>query len=264
MISAIYYIYNTKSQKMYIGSSKDVIKRLNCHQRHLRQNNHDNKYLQNSWNVYKEDNFTFAILERTKSKNLIEREQFWIDYYNSHNDKFGYNICPKAGSPFAGRKHSIRSKKLMSFKAKGQTHFLGCKHSEEAKKKMVLSWKTKRRKGKREGCFHSEETKKKISKGNMGKIPWNKNLKNTQSIEQRKASSLRLKGKKRSKETKGKISEGLKKCIRERLKKGLFHWNKNKVSPMKGKHHSDKAKEVLSKKLMGRTPWNKNLKYSLN
>jgi hypothetical protein len=55
--------------------------------------------LQNSWNRTKDKpTFEFSIIEEvTDISKLFEREQYWIDYYQSYKHDFGYNIDYKAG-----------------------------------------------------------------------------------------------------------------------------------------------------------------------
>ncbi len=77
--SGIYCIINTKNQKKYIGSSKNIYQRLLKHRALLRKNMHENKKLQNSWNKHGEEVFQYFILEFCTEKILIEREQFYID-----------------------------------------------------------------------------------------------------------------------------------------------------------------------------------------
>ena len=53
-MSGVYQIYNTETNKRYIGSSIDVERRLKEHLRNLKANRHCNQHLQNAWNRYKE------------------------------------------------------------------------------------------------------------------------------------------------------------------------------------------------------------------
>jgi group I intron endonuclease len=47
-------------------------------------------------------NFSFTILEYCDKKDLIKREQYYIDLLKPE-----YNICLIAGAPMAGRRHSV-------------------------------------------------------------------------------------------------------------------------------------------------------------
>lgn len=92
--SGIYQILNLTNQKCYVGSSKDIIRRFSWHRGMLKRNKHTNKHLKNAWNKDLENNFVFRILEivdnPTKDR-LEEREDYWIDYYDSMNEGRGYN-----------------------------------------------------------------------------------------------------------------------------------------------------------------------------
>lgn len=72
--SGIYCIINIKNSKRYVGSSSNIRRRLWCHRAYLRHNNHENPYLQNAWNKYKEEGFDFYILEACEIEKLLERE----------------------------------------------------------------------------------------------------------------------------------------------------------------------------------------------
>jgi group I intron endonuclease len=58
----IYVIENIANRKVYIGRSKDIGSRISSHKHNLRNNIHINKYLQNAWNKYGENNFKNVIL----------------------------------------------------------------------------------------------------------------------------------------------------------------------------------------------------------
>ena len=48
-ISGIYMIYNTINNKIYIGSSVDIIKRMDSHLSYLRNGKHHSVHLQRAW-----------------------------------------------------------------------------------------------------------------------------------------------------------------------------------------------------------------------
>lgn len=84
-------IRNIINDKKYIGQSTNVKDRLKRHKTNLENNNHNNKYLQRSWNKYGSDNFEFVIIEICNTSLLDERERYWIEYYNTFGDG-GYNL----------------------------------------------------------------------------------------------------------------------------------------------------------------------------
>jgi hypothetical protein len=93
MSSGIYIIKNKIDNKIYVGSSLNVDYRKQKHFWMLKKNVHDNQHLQNSFNLYGESNFEFTIVEECENENLIHRENFYIDYYQSNLSQYGYNLA---------------------------------------------------------------------------------------------------------------------------------------------------------------------------
>ena len=89
----IYMIQNSANNKVYIGSSIKIETRFMNHKYALRCGNHDNEYLQNSYNKYGENNFTFEIVELCDVSELIKKENFYIDKYSSNDLNKGYNLA---------------------------------------------------------------------------------------------------------------------------------------------------------------------------
>jgi group I intron endonuclease len=93
----IYIIRNLINDKIYVGSTKTNFKqRLYNHLRDLENGEHCNKHLQNSYFKYGEYNFQFEIQEVIASimpiNYFLAKEQFYINYYNSNINSYGYNI----------------------------------------------------------------------------------------------------------------------------------------------------------------------------
>jgi len=83
----IYCIKNTFNNKCYIGSSKNIKNRLLKHRSLLRNNKHENSYLQSAWNKYFEENFICFLLELSSIENLAIVEQKWINLFGDYNLK---------------------------------------------------------------------------------------------------------------------------------------------------------------------------------
>lgn len=92
VVCGIYCIENLVNHKRYVGQSIDIYHRWQDHKRELNGNRHHNMYLQRAWNKYKEDNFSFHILEACDASVLDERETYYIDKFNCLNNRYGYNI----------------------------------------------------------------------------------------------------------------------------------------------------------------------------
>lgn len=91
-ISGIYEIRNIINDKRYIGQSKNIYARISKHINQLLANKHCNKHLQSAWNIYGENSFVCDVLEYCDIDKLNEKELFWIEHYNSNDNKYGYNI----------------------------------------------------------------------------------------------------------------------------------------------------------------------------
>lgn len=84
----VYKVTNLQTNKYYIGSSKDILKREKYHFSRLKNNKHFNKHLQNSFNKYGVDSFTFEIIKEMSNFNkneLLKLEQHYIDIEKESN-----------------------------------------------------------------------------------------------------------------------------------------------------------------------------------
>jgi len=105
--TGIYKIENIANGKVYIGQSINLYTRLLGHKSTLKTNKHFNRYLQRSWNKYGEDNFTFNILEKCDTDDLNDREQYWIEKYNSCDRLKGYNIDHGGNRDYMSDEHKL-------------------------------------------------------------------------------------------------------------------------------------------------------------
>lgn len=115
--SGIYKIICLVNNKVYIGSSIDTKVRIRKHKESLRRKKHENNYLQNTYNKYGLDLFSYEVIEEVDDKVLLlEREQFWINAFKSNIRENGFNLKPNASS------------------------MLGFKKTEESKLKISKKW----------------------------------------------------------------------------------------------------------------------------
>ncbi len=131
----IYKITNTITGNFYIGSSKNIDARWRDHKKRLRNNKHENKYLQNSWNKYGEQAFVFSVLELCSLDTLLIQEQAYIDTFWDFKT-LCFNISVKAGSgpgPTLGSKHSDETKEKQAQSLKGNKNALGVVRSSQFK-----------------------------------------------------------------------------------------------------------------------------------
>jgi group I intron endonuclease len=177
----IYLIYCLANQRVYIGQSKSIKKRLAVHQLKLKGNKHANTYLQNAYNKYGVDMFVFRPCEYpedTSMENLTLREQYWIDQFDAMNPRRGFNM--KEAGP-AGA-HKEETKKRLSEVGKGNQNAKGSIRSEEDKAKQSASRKgrvapnkgvpmSEEQKQKMIGRTYTEESRKKMSESAKNKPP---------------------------------------------------------------------------------------------
>jgi group I intron endonuclease len=110
----IYAITNMLNGKQYIGSSVYFPTRWSHHRKALRRGTHHAIPLQNAWNKYGEEAFTFTILELCSRNALIEREQHWLD-----TAKPEYNIALVADRPRQGRPWTEEERERIRAKVRG-------------------------------------------------------------------------------------------------------------------------------------------------
>lgn len=130
----IYKIINLIDNKIYIGQTINYTKRKRNHINKLKNNKHHNEHLQNSWNKYGEESFSFEIIEECKIAELDKKEKYYIDIYNTIDPNYGYNLVD-GGQVF--REFSPELRKKMSIALKGR------KFSEIHKKRISQSQKGK-------------------------------------------------------------------------------------------------------------------------
>jgi len=102
------------SGKVYIGQTKYVKSnvRKNVHLFELRHNKHGNRHLQFAFNKYGEQALVFDIIRKVEDDKTTIYEQFYVNLYQSNDDKYGYNIRPAVDSNF-GIKHGRQSKAVI-------------------------------------------------------------------------------------------------------------------------------------------------------
>ncbi len=156
--SGIYKITCTVNKKIYIGSAVNLCRRRNDHFNNLQKNKHGNPKLQNAWNKYGEDAFTFEVLEYVLPISLAAREQYWFKKLKPF-DQNGFNIAPTAGSTLGHKDtpETCEKKRQVS---------LGRKRSPETKEKHRQSSRGNKS---NLGRNLSPETRKKIGQANIGK-----------------------------------------------------------------------------------------------
>ena len=177
-MKGIYKITNLENGKVYIGQTNNLNIRKNRHFYDLKKDVHHNKFLQNSYNKYGDDNFIFEHIEITN--NLDERELYWINEYGGINSESNYNLKDPVTKEFSdylkveikksmsgeknpnyGNKWSEEQTEDLSIQRKGITleDRIGKDKADLAKQKMSES---------QTGRKHPDEVKEKIRQANIG------------------------------------------------------------------------------------------------
>jgi len=168
----IYMIINLINKKIYIGSTGRNFKIRECeHFSELKRGIHYSKHLQRSYNIHGKDNFKFIIIEIIEDTSiLLEREQYYIDFYKSYKSSNGYNILPVAGSRLGFKAGKMSDATKIKLRLAQQGKYCGknnpmygvhLTHSEDAKRKISDSHKGKK---------FTKEHKKKLSDAQLKSV----------------------------------------------------------------------------------------------
>ena len=99
-MKVIYKWTNIINNKVYIGKSVDIAKRLREYRYEVKKNNQ--RPIIQALKKYGFDSFTFTIIENCDNLDdteILLREQYWIDYYDSKNLQKGYNLLDATETP---------------------------------------------------------------------------------------------------------------------------------------------------------------------
>lgn len=153
MIICGIYKYTSPSGKIYIGSSKNINKRI-IHYKNESCKNQIKLY--NSFKKYGYENHMFEIIEECKFEDLYLKERYYGELFNVLGDNGLNLILPKIGENKIGISEETRLK-ISESKKGDKNNFYGKHHSEETKEKIRNA---------QLGRKHSEEHRMKVSKNN--------------------------------------------------------------------------------------------------
>lgn len=100
----VYVITCTATGQIYIGSTSKLRKRWQHHLSKLNNGKHQTHRLQEAWNKYGREAFTFAVLEMCDGDKeaLTDREQHYFDTLSPFGER-GFNVGRSAMFPAKGR-----------------------------------------------------------------------------------------------------------------------------------------------------------------
>lgn len=92
VFNGVYMIHNTLHDRKYIGSTKDVNRRIKTHKRELEMGSHNNRFMQKDYNEAGPNLFKYVILEKEIAGNLLTAyEKYYMYIHNSVVMYKGYN-----------------------------------------------------------------------------------------------------------------------------------------------------------------------------
>lgn len=103
-MEGIYLMYNKMADKYYVGQGKNVHTRWSHHLYSMRRGIHHNHEIQEDYNKYGEESFTFSLLEECTNRD--ERETYWIEEYAKSHKMYnktsggvsGYEVNPSSSN----------------------------------------------------------------------------------------------------------------------------------------------------------------------
>lgn len=154
----IYKIHCKIDDKVYIGYSSNIKQRFSIHKLKLKNNIHENSYLQNAWKKHGEDAFSFIIIEECVLDLCIEREDYYVKQYKSYHRRFGYNLAITGVGNIGKMPEHIIKKRIKTRKNNAISR--GYWHTPETIKKQADG---------RRGFKHTDEAKARIKAASTGR-----------------------------------------------------------------------------------------------
>lgn len=157
----IYKAINIINGKIYIGqTSVSLTERIGDHRRKAKIHNSKSSF-HSAIRKYGINNFRFEIIDNAKDRDELNyKEKYWIKFYNSNNNKIGYNlktggdqptfndeVKKKIGLAGKGRKLSEECINNMRIRFTGKGNpFYGKRHTTETKNKISQTKKSQKKK----------------------------------------------------------------------------------------------------------------------
>ena len=89
ILKGIYLWTNLINGKKYVGKSEDIASRKRGYRKEV--NKGSDRYIIKALRKYGFENFSFEVIEEVED-NILEREQYWMDFYQTLDKNKGYNV----------------------------------------------------------------------------------------------------------------------------------------------------------------------------
>lgn len=161
----VYKIENTRNGKIYVGSSVNIENRRSAHLSLLARGVHKNRILQNSYNKYGPEAFTFSVLEECLVDDLISREQYYADSLKAAFNIRSITVSSNLGLKYNRTKEELEEYKLAHKEAvttltrekmRTYRHFSGKTHKDSTKRLMAIKRSKTVEQYSRDGVFIQE------------------------------------------------------------------------------------------------------------
>jgi len=254
-IPQVYVITNNVNGKVYIGKTNHLKTRWNAHKLEANKSKYKTA-IYNAMRKYGVANFTIEVVAYYSSdEEMLLAEKYWISEMRKHLGIRNVYNETDGGDGLSGHKRSEAFKKLQSERRKG------VKASPETRKKLSDSHK---------GYEHTEQQKMKIGNHTRGRTwkvvdgirvwfnkedvpPGPSGWRPT--AEQRERNSIMQKGKKRSPETRKKLSESATARYDRDGRKPKKIPDPNKPPNRTGQTNSPEHRRAISEAMMGEKHW---------
>ena len=97
-VRGIYLWTNIINGKKYVGKSENIQKRKRSYKDEIKRDS--SRYIIKAMKKHGLENFKFEILEKIENDiNILEKEQFWMDHYDTMDKNKGYNVLKAEETP---------------------------------------------------------------------------------------------------------------------------------------------------------------------
>lgn len=167
----IYKYTNLINGKIYIGSTKNIRERQATHIRVSNNPKYQHYTLYRAANKYGWESFMFDVIEECCPLLRNDRENHWINYYHTLDNRYGYNMkladntciseetLKRLSDSHMGIVYSEERNRKIGLKSKGNKYSLGTKQSQETIEKRTQKLKGQKR---------TDEFKQKMSENMLG------------------------------------------------------------------------------------------------